>query len=1073
MFKIYDGREHFYQWDADRKLIVEDPSIVEVHFCNRTDDCSLVCETYVEDGLTLVNVPNILLQNDWCIRVYAFDGKHTKHEERYDVIARTKPADYAYEETEVLTWHTISEKVDEALGNTGYYVPSVDSDGNLTWEGSTELLPEVAAVNIKGAKGDKGDTGATGAQGLRGERGEKGEKGERGETGPEGKPGKDGTVKFEELTAAQKAELKGDKGEQGERGLTGAPGAAGKDGISATHEWNGTTLTITSASGSSSQNLVGAKGAKGDKGDRGEKGETGAPFTYDMFTEDQLAALKGEKGDTGAPGAKGEKGDRGERGLQGIQGERGLKGETGDKGEDGKDGTSVSHRWNGKTLIITSASGTTSANLQGATGEPGKDGRDGIDGKDGLNGTPGKDGKDGYSPVRGVDYWTPEDKAEIIAEVSQGEIDLSGYVTDEELATAIVNKADKDTVYTKTEVNSYNYGIERQIAQNAADIDTKADKADVYTKKELDNKLANIDLTDYVTDAELQTAVSGKADKSNVYTKGEVDNKVANVTVDLTGYAKETYVDSAVSAVDTKVTELTTTVGNKANAADVYTKSQVYNKTEVDNKIANAGGGGTTVVTAERIDIECDVYAEASGSNLATALGLRKIYDAMENGKLPDISNYYINGCSIVEGNVLVNSSNKTYLKLYVIDAPNKVKCITYPIVSGSSVDFNKYNVESFSMVGEKGEQGEKGEPGADGKDGVNGSDYVLTEADKQEIAGMVEVTDIDLTGYATEDYVADNYVPLTGGVLNGSLDATKYYINGVSFSASDKVNNTLSIGSSTYSTRVTSKDKPQWFKDGKAQGTFAMASDIPSLDGYATTGYVDSAIANIPTGGGGSGEGGSFETYSLPFKYDGQPYQPDAKTIEVFEENWRYYLETGNWKTIFNTRVDGWIDYLHTDMYVSISGGERYMTTCYYNPQGYHHGIKINFDGNGVFLNAVGYENWVTNPPPTWQWEGNYSNNDYIQVYYYTTQIKIMGYWGNDTNKVATYTISAGYGNSVTEESGTQYYVTDALYSHPDDSSPLLYWKNEDGNTFRLYNHTDTVVPSSEFTILGYYYWS
>ena len=50
MFSIQDGREHFWQWDSNRKLIVEDSSISEVHFSNRTDDYSLVCETYVEDG---------------------------------------------------------------------------------------------------------------------------------------------------------------------------------------------------------------------------------------------------------------------------------------------------------------------------------------------------------------------------------------------------------------------------------------------------------------------------------------------------------------------------------------------------------------------------------------------------------------------------------------------------------------------------------------------------------------------------------------------------------------------------------------------------------------------------------------------------------------------------------------------------------------------------------------------------------------------------------------------------------------------------------------------------------------
>ena len=117
MFKIYDGREYFYQWDIDRKLIVEDPSITEVHFCNRTDDCSLVCETYVEDGVTVVDVPNILLQTDWKIRVYAYDGTCTKHDEYYEVKSRTKPADYVYTETEVLDYKNFEADLERLKEN--------------------------------------------------------------------------------------------------------------------------------------------------------------------------------------------------------------------------------------------------------------------------------------------------------------------------------------------------------------------------------------------------------------------------------------------------------------------------------------------------------------------------------------------------------------------------------------------------------------------------------------------------------------------------------------------------------------------------------------------------------------------------------------------------------------------------------------------------------------------------------------------------------------------------------------------------------------------------------------------
>lgn len=65
----------------------------------------------------------------------------------------------------------------------------------------------------------------------------------------------------------------------------------------------------------------------------------------------------------------------------------------------------------------------------------GKDGRDGVDGKEGPQGIPGEsgkdgaagpqgepgkdgvDGKDGRTPVKGEDYFTEEDKAELISEV--------------------------------------------------------------------------------------------------------------------------------------------------------------------------------------------------------------------------------------------------------------------------------------------------------------------------------------------------------------------------------------------------------------------------------------------------------------------------------------------------------------------------------------------------------------------------------------------------------------------------------------------------------------------------------
>ena len=82
-------------------------------------------------------------------------------------------------------------------------------------------------------------------------------------------------------------------------GIPGEDGKDGKDGVSVTHEWIGTTLQITSASGTTSADLKGEKGDPGADGAKGEKGDPGAD------------GAKGEKGDPGADGAKGEKGDPG------------------------------------------------------------------------------------------------------------------------------------------------------------------------------------------------------------------------------------------------------------------------------------------------------------------------------------------------------------------------------------------------------------------------------------------------------------------------------------------------------------------------------------------------------------------------------------------------------------------------------------------------------------------------------------------------------------------------------------------------------------------------------------------
>lgn len=115
MFRIYDGREFFWQWDTNQRLIVGDQVCCEVHFCNKTGDCSLVCKVYVEDGLRLVNVPNALLQTDRSITAFAYvrgeNGAYTRTAKIFIVRSRTKPSDYVYTETEVLSYKALDKRV--------------------------------------------------------------------------------------------------------------------------------------------------------------------------------------------------------------------------------------------------------------------------------------------------------------------------------------------------------------------------------------------------------------------------------------------------------------------------------------------------------------------------------------------------------------------------------------------------------------------------------------------------------------------------------------------------------------------------------------------------------------------------------------------------------------------------------------------------------------------------------------------------------------------------------------------------------------------------------------------------
>ena len=209
----------------------------------------------------------------------------------------------------------------------GYYVPAVSADGDLSWTPTKPGMAAAPTVNIKGDDGYSPEitttpivgghrltiTDANGTKTINVMDGKDGTG-----SGGGGADGYSPTIDVSAISGGYRLTI---TDINGSRYVDIMDGAAGKDGVSATHSWSGTTLTVTSASGTSSANLKGAAGA------------------------------------------------------------------------DGKNGVSASHSWSGTTLTVTSAAGSSSADLKGEKGDKGADGR---------------------TPVKGTDYYTAADKAEMV-----------------------------------------------------------------------------------------------------------------------------------------------------------------------------------------------------------------------------------------------------------------------------------------------------------------------------------------------------------------------------------------------------------------------------------------------------------------------------------------------------------------------------------------------------------------------------------------------------------------------------------------------------------------------------------
>ena len=298
--------------------------------------------------------------------------------------------------------------------------------------------------------------------------------------------------------------------------------------------------------------LVKLQGPKGDPGPKGEPGKDGKPFTYDMFTAEQLASLKGPKGDVGLPGPKGEPGTPGERGADG---ERGLQGP---KGEPFKFSDFTQDQLNA---------------LKGPKGDPGprgEPGRNGLNGEQGVQGPPGKDGKpftyDMFTAAQLAALKGP--KGDPGPPGTGGSVDLSAYPTKEYCDTTFATKTNLSD-YVKTAALN-NYYVSKLFAENT--YATKASLSD-YMKTAAasntfvsrifadNNYAAKSTLNSYMTTAAANNTFVSRVFADNTYSKKTDLNSYMTTAAIKDTFVSRVYADNNYAA--------------KANLSDYVKKSEI------------------------------------------------------------------------------------------------------------------------------------------------------------------------------------------------------------------------------------------------------------------------------------------------------------------------------------------------------------------------------------------------------------------------------------------------------------------------------------------------------------------
>ena len=364
----------------------------------------------------------------------------------------------------------------------------------------------------------------------------------------------------------------------------------------------------------------------------------------------------------------------------------------GDSGENGKDGVSATHRWNGTILYITSASGTSSADLKGEKGDTGEKGDKGDAGPQGLRGEKGEQGEQGHGITCTVvgDALTIEDSSN----GSLKGLRVFGR-TDQEKTTG------KNLFNPENIVHTYFFYGDTALksAQNAITVYAECEPNTTYT---ISKTVGTRFVVGYTVEKPANTvAVSGVIQN---YTASAITITTGSDAVYLVAFVYNSSTDTTITQED-MLASVQVEKGSTATKYEPYTGVDEYPNLDYPQKFVDAGKSGNINVEIMGSNLGVEVSIGRFGVLIGETLDDEIAY-ASNRATTPRVANrdYYITSSDlyyqvyVVTGDDTISQSNG-WFDLPYHHVANSNKNVRFMFRKSNDVDISLDNPIMISLV--------------------------------------------------------------------------------------------------------------------------------------------------------------------------------------------------------------------------------------------------------------------------------------------------------------------------------------------------------------------------------------